>query len=306
MSLDKELSRIVEGASHIEKLGFEAGYKVHSKKAGPKVVIFGIIHGDEKCGFYAIKNLLQEFAARDLELTCGELTFALGNLRAFDSNERYTEENLNRVFRDNLPDAPTNYERERAKILRSLLRGVDFFLDLHATTQASDPFLMCEPHLIDDARRIGAAKIVTGWGTLGDGSVAGDTETYALSHGAKAFTMENGHLAWEGGAQCAYDTSIGFLRYAGVITNVAAAALPSSQIFHLTRVQTYERPGFKYSKSFKTFDLLRAGELIGTDDTKEFRAAEACTIIMPALPDKKKPGEDLFLIAGLPRVLGNT
>lgn len=100
-----------------------------------------------------------------------------------------------------------------------------------------------------------------GWATLGDLSVAGDTETYALRYGVRGFTMENGQWCWEGSAACALNVASRFLSYSGL---QAASSLPSvqQQIFTLFHVQNKLREGFRYARAWNTFDVVERGTVI--------------------------------------------
>jgi succinylglutamate desuccinylase len=147
----------------VEKLEIPAAFRISASAPGPKAVIFGSIHGDEPAGYLAIKELLTHFASGTLELLRGSLTVAIGNELALERRVRQVEQNLNRLFVPNPPAAPTCYEERRAKALMPLLAGADYLMDLHATSQATPPFAMCEAHLLEEARAMGFARIVTGW-----------------------------------------------------------------------------------------------------------------------------------------------
>jgi predicted deacylase len=263
---------------------------------GPRVLVFGGIHGNERGGWQAVAELIRQFCAGSRTLERGSLTLAIGNLPAIQKEVRYVSHNLNRLFRDELNDRDLSPEHRRAAELRQLIGNADFLLDLHATTAPSLPFLMCEEHLIADARSIGAERIVVGWGTLGEDSIGGDTETYALSHGVRAFTMENGQWCWEQSANCALDVATRFLTYTGVEVSGSLVA-SSSKIFRLFEVQNKVRDGFLYQQAWSTFDRLAAHQVIGYDSVEKFLAPKECVIIMPGNPERLQVGEDLYLLA---------
>ena len=64
------------------------------EKEGPTSIILAGVHGDEKCGVEAFKKLLP-----NLQIEKGRVWFGYGNPRAIEENKRFTEANLNRMFK---------------------------------------------------------------------------------------------------------------------------------------------------------------------------------------------------------------
>lgn len=90
--------------------------KLEAPKEGPTSIILAAVHGNEKAGLKALKQILP-----DLDLDKGEVFFGCGNPKAAEENKRYTEANLNRLFisRDSLSEKQKNsYEFKRANYLR--------------------------------------------------------------------------------------------------------------------------------------------------------------------------------------------
>jgi predicted deacylase len=285
--------------ANISKLSWPYCYEIKSNRPGPVVSILGSIHGDELCGHDTIKNLLQDFASGKLSLVAGVLRLGLGNLAALEAKNRYCEFNLNRLFRAETRSLPKSYEVTRAIELMDFLQGTDVLFDLHSTTEPSEPFLLCENFVAPDGSQFSPFPIVTGWCSLGDASVAGDTESYVNSLGGKSYTFESGWKDWPGSSDCAYEMSIRMLTYYGLIKgeNKFSELSARASVFELFAVQNLLRPDMRYSRKFKTFDPLSAGELIASDSDQEFRAPCDCVIVMPANPAFKKPGEDVYFLA---------
>jgi predicted deacylase len=122
-------------------------WQTSASHPGPHVVVLGGVHGDEKTGIQAVKNLHHLFASGEETLSRGKLTLVLGNEEAIRIHQRGTapEHNLNRMFTRGHLEGPTLdfYESFRAKQLAPLLRSADISLDIHSTSIPSRPFLPC-------------------------------------------------------------------------------------------------------------------------------------------------------------------
>ena len=279
--VDRQLAALVAGAPTIEKLDVPAAFRIAAPAKGPKVVIFGSIHGDEPAGFLGIKELLTQFASGQLKLHRGSLTLAVGNELGLERRVREVERNLNRLFKSEPIAAPGCYEERRAEELKGLLIGADYMMDLHATSQPTPPFAMCESHLLDEARAMGFARIVTGWGELGDDTLGGDTETYFNSLGGKGFTVETGQRDDPSGPANAIDAARRMLQHIGLLPYEAAADAEPAAYKLIASIKVDEGT-FRYARPFGSFDELAEGELIGREGEREQRAPRDCALVMPS------------------------
>ena len=73
---------------------FEEITQLAGKEKGSTSIILAGIHGDEKCGVEALRKILP-----NLEIERGRILFGYGNPRAIEAHQRFTEANLNRMFR---------------------------------------------------------------------------------------------------------------------------------------------------------------------------------------------------------------
>src|SRR5262245_9999684 len=161
---------------------------------GPRVVFFSGIHGNEVSGVHAIEKLLFDFFGGARILKRGALTLVRANERALEVEQRYLELNMNRLFREAYADGVdrTCYEYVRTQQLKPLLESCDYFLDFHSAPSAQEPFLVAERKAVDFYSKLGIEQIITGWSKFSAGSIGGDTENFAGSHGAIAATLESG------------------------------------------------------------------------------------------------------------------
>lgn len=106
---------------------------------GKNVLIFGAVHGDETCGVEAIHAVMDEIKESKLLLKAGSVTFVpIANPLAHEQGKRFVDQNLNRLFYKH--SNPSKYEEHVANALYPMFGGMDYFLDIHSTLKASEPF----------------------------------------------------------------------------------------------------------------------------------------------------------------------
>jgi succinylglutamate desuccinylase len=240
---------------------------------------------------------MREFSERRLQLSKGSLVLAIGNAEALQRKVRYVGENMNRQF--HLSQAPkgTDYEKRRVEELKAILHSkITLLLDLHATSAPSIPYAMIERPFLERSQDLQFETIVTGWGELGDASVAGDTQTFAESLGAWGITMENGQLSSPSSTDSAIATSLRVLSRMGV-EGCPKLEPRRSVIYEMTEVYQQKRNSFRYEKPFSNLEKLERGQLIGADELEQFFAPRDydAVMILPGTPGPGlKPGENLF------------
>ena len=112
---------------------------------GPALLVLGAVHGNEVCGAWAIKGLL-EAGVRPRQ---GRLTLAFCNLAAFDRFDpanhdasRFVDEDLNRQWSPDRIAAGGTLERRRAAALRPFVEQADWLLDLHSMHEPGQPLAL--------------------------------------------------------------------------------------------------------------------------------------------------------------------
>jgi predicted deacylase len=123
------------GAWRAGNTGTEGVWRFDSGAPGRHVMIAALVHGNELCGAWALKGLLEA----GLRPAQGTLTLAFCNLAAFDRFDaadhdasRFVEQDMNRQWSDARMDAADTLERRRAAQLRPFVREADWLLDLHS------------------------------------------------------------------------------------------------------------------------------------------------------------------------------
>ena len=279
----------------IEELNIPGVVRFSGDLSGPSIVILGGVHGDEPCGVFAVEKLRSLLATGERILTRGTLTLITANLEALAHNKRFMETNLNRLFKDN-SGATHSSEVRRAEELKPLLANTDFVLDLHSTSQPSPAFIVCEAGDRSFAEMLGIKWVVTGWAAL-DPALEGDTCTWANKHGAQAVTLECGQHTDPDAPLVAFSTAMRALSGLGMIeTPIVKEQVEPPQFLALYHAHILSQRGFVYARSFRGFDPIAEGEIIGTDANGDHRAPRASRIVFPADPTTITLNTELFML----------
>ncbi|MCB0446156.1 MAG: succinylglutamate desuccinylase/aspartoacylase family protein [Gelidibacter sp.] len=145
-SLDKTIT--------VDRIIFE---KKGSKKE-PTVVFFACVHGNETAGVFALKEVLDQLNESQIN---GAIYAIVGNLKALEANQRYIDEDLNRIWTKfkinqiNTKHRLSSEEKEQKEIFQILERiigehsGPLYFIDLHTTSSKTLPFITINDALIN-------------------------------------------------------------------------------------------------------------------------------------------------------------
>ena len=125
--------------------GVEGVWQFDSGMPGRHVLLTALVHGNEICGAWALKGLL-EAGVRPQR---GRLTLAFCNLDAFDRFDpadhdasSMVEEDLNRQWLVERMHAANTLERRRAAELRPFVESADWLLDLHSMHERGAPLML--------------------------------------------------------------------------------------------------------------------------------------------------------------------
>ncbi len=258
------------------------------KEAGPTSIILVGVHGDERCGVQALENLLPTLA-----ISKGRVWIGYGNPPAIQANVRYTEANLNRMFKPNSQlsaDDKKSYEYGRAKFLKKYLDQASALLDVHASfTPDTQTFIICEDNASNTAKYLPMDLVVSGF----DRVQPGGTDYYMNANGKIGICIECGYLGNEKSTKIAEESILAFLSARGHIER-------KTPKYSQSRIQIYDMyisktSNFMLSKSFEDFEKISEGQLIGIDGQEEVRATRNCIILFAR--NREKIGDEAFLLA---------
>ncbi|MDW5442858.1 succinylglutamate desuccinylase/aspartoacylase family protein [Polaromonas sp. SM01] len=305
----------------------------HGLAPGPRLLVLGAVHGNEVCGARAITQLLQEIDSGQLNIERGTVTFVpVTNPLAYQLKQRTGDRNLNRNM---APSAiPQDFEDRIANVLCPLLDTHDALLDLHSFHTGGAPFVMVGPqnntgplepfsHAAEEmqlALHTGPHRIVEGWldtyargvqrraATASANGAAraqtlvtnpnygvGTTE-YMRSRGGYGVTLECGQHDDPHAVQVARHAILQTLALLGLVSQPLKPEPQAREILRLVDVLDREHIGDRFSREWRSFDAVKAGELIGVRYSgEEIKAPEDAFVVFPN--PRGEPGQEWFYLA---------
>lgn len=306
----------------------------HGLAPGPRLLVTGAVHGNETCGTRAITQLMEEIDNGKLGIERGTVTFVpVTNPLAYRLKQRMGERNLNRNM---APSAiPQDFEDRIANVLCPLLDAHDVLLDLHSFHTGGAPFVMIGPqnntgalepfdHAAEEmqlALHTGPHRIVEGWletyargvqrraataaGAAGgaraqtlvtDPNYGVGTTEYMRSRGGYGVTLECGQHDDPQAVQVARHAIQQTLGLLGLITQKPAPVPMAREILRLVDVVDREHAGDTFTREWRSFDAVKAGEAIGTRNGGAPIAAPADGFVVFPNP-RGEVGQEWFYFA---------
>ncbi|MDX2027743.1 MAG: succinylglutamate desuccinylase/aspartoacylase family protein [Alphaproteobacteria bacterium] len=261
---------------------------------GPRFLVIGAVHGNEKCGTAAIRRLIGDIDSGTVKIARGRVTFVpIANPRAYEADVRFTERNLNRYL--GRMEKPDTYEARIGNVLCPLLEDCDVLLDIHSYTVGGAPFILAnqgDAKGFDFARNLGGYTIMTGWAEAyahsgrrketSDEESTGTTE-YARKFGAAALTIECGQHKDPQAPEVAYQAIRNALRYLNMVDepSMARPAPSGSLLVTLTQVFYRDDEGH-FPKNWKNLEPVTKGETLAFHaDGRPIPAPANGVIVMP-------------------------
>ena len=272
----------------------------HGLAPGPRLLVLGAVHGNETCGTQAITQIMSELDSGALTVERGAVTFVpVTNPLAYQLGQRIGDRNLNRNM---APSAiPQDFEDRIANVLCPLLDAHDALLDLHSFHTGGAPFVMIGPqnnrgglepfaHADEEmqlALHTGPHRIVEGWldtyargvqrraaapaapGNNREQSLVTDpnygvgTTEYMRSRSGYAVTLECGQHDDPQAVQIARHAILQTLALLGISSLPLAPVQGELEILRLVDVTDREHAGDTFSREWRSFDAVKAGEVIG-------------------------------------------
>jgi Succinylglutamate desuccinylase / Aspartoacylase family len=279
---------------------------------GPFTAITCLIHGNEICGPWAIKELLESIQANKFNLKHGKLCLIMCNLDAFDSfnpadlhASRFVEEDMNRVWSIDKLQSASTLERKRANVLLPFLKQADYLLDLHSMHDPGDPLLLTGLSRRDFEF---AQKLKLPGHIIVDAGHAEGVRLRDYKPEATALLVECGfHLA-ASSKIVAQQSVAKFLIATGqadidmfdeswALQDLANSEFVSKEVAvtHAIVAKTNE---LKFKEDWQNMQTLpKEGQLLAVDGNTIFRTPyDNCTLIMPSLK-QLRPGVTVVRLA---------
>lgn len=269
----------------------------YSGKNGKNLLVFGAVHGNEKCGTKAIKKIISEIENGEILLQSGTVTFVpVANPKAYDEHVRYIDKNLNRIF---FKDYECHsYEASIVGDLIKLIDECDYFLDLHSYSYGKGPFMFQDnetPETDEFAASFNISPILTGWKALHGEDGPRTSTDYALTAGKAGVTIECGQHDDPDAVPVAYNAIKDALSFLCITEK---SEEQDKEKGHKVRLmsQVIKVEEGDMIKDWQNMDPITEGELIAiTASGQEIIAPHNGYIIMPH--HTQKIGEEWFYTA---------
>jgi predicted deacylase len=280
--------------------GVEGVWSFDSGTPGRHVMIAALVHGNELCGAWAIKGLLE---AR-LRPARGRLTLALCNLDAFDRFDignhdasRFVDEDMNRQWTSLRFSDPLTVERRRVAQLLPFVASADWLLDLHSMHESCAPLALTgsSTRNVELAIRMKAPQHIVIDAGHQDGVRMRDFGRFAPEpHGdpsARSILVECGFHGDPHSRDVAQDQCVRFLKLSGIVepdTDLLTQwRLPDAQepwILQVTGAVVAQSPRFHFVAPYTGLEVIpRQGTVIGYDDKMEVKTPhDNCVLVMPS------------------------
>ena len=274
-----------------------------SKQDGPTVMVTALIHGNELCGAWALKELLEH----GVHLAKGRLILVFCNLAAFNSFDvdnhdasRFVEEDMNRVWQLDKLNDPFTQERQRAKELVEWLAEADYLLDLHSMHEPSVPLLMTGmlQRNVELATRLGTPRHVIMDAGHKDGTRMRDFGPFSDPQGcAQALLIECGFHGELSSIAVARELVGRIIVESEIMAEEELPdnwSLPSKEpqtVLKVTDAVVATSMDLTFTEDYQGMECIaKAGTVIGQNDGKPIVTPyDNCYLIMPSLR-QLKPG----------------
>lgn len=249
------------------------------------IIIVGT-HGNERCGIEAAERLIPT-----LTIKKGRVLFAYGNPEAIEQNIRFTEANLNRMFKsdDFLSEKEkSSYEYARAQVLKGYMNLADALLDVHASnTPNSKPFIICDERLNPIAKYLPFDLVVNGFNEIQPGG----TESYMHAKESFGICIECGYVNDNNSTDIAERAILAFLAERGHIDQ--EKVIYDQSVIEVDKLYLTKTDSFETERQFEDFEKMTKGQLIGTDGGENIYADKDGVIIFAR--NRNNTGEEGFV-----------
>ena len=308
--------------------------RIAGSKPGPTVVLIGGMHGNEPSGVIAIQNVINKIELQSIPVH-GELIGITGNLKALAANQRFLDQDLNRLWNQDFtqrfqqPDGPTterlvseyDEQREIFEIIDPVLdrhgyhgsgpstvKHGAYFLDLHTTSAQTEPFIGINDQLSNRKFAL-QFPVPTVLGI--EEYLSGPLLSYLNDFGPVALAFEAGQH--EDPASIEIHTAFAWLALinAGLISSkdvpdisvyqrVLKDAVKSGMGIYevIYRHEIMDSDGFEMRPGYRNFSSVSKGETLADDRVGAVKAPHVARIFMPLY--QRSGNDGFFLVRRVP------
>ena len=265
-------------------------------------MVSGLIHGNELCGAWALKELL----GAGVRPEQGSLTLAFCNLDAFDRFDlndhdasRFVDEDMNRQWIPERIQAGNTHERRRVAALKPFVERADWLLDLHSMHEPGLPLSLVGTHErnLKLARQMRSPEYVVVDAGHQDGVRMRDFGRFGQADadqpGTRSLLIECGFHVDRTSLVVARDQCFRFLVQAGSISESSARRwMPGWKqsdatrqwALYVTSPVVARNEHFSFTRPFAGLERIPlAGTVIGYNDGEPVTTPyENCVLVMPS------------------------
>ena len=282
--------------------GTEGVWHFDSGLPGRQVLVSALIHGNELCGAWALKGVLES----GLRPQAGSLTLMFCNLAAFDRFDpanhdaaRFVEQDMNRQWSDERMDAADSLERRRCAALRPFVARADWLLDLHSMHEPCAPLLLTgmQARNLALAKQMAAPEHIVIDAGHQDGTRMRDYGRFGLPDAqagdSRSLLVECGFHGDPASRAVAQDQCLRFIAAAGIVDTAELARLlpgwrltdaPRQWALQVTGPVVAKNERFTFTEAFTGLEVIaRAGTVIGDNDGEPVTTPyDDCVLVMPS------------------------
>ena len=282
--------------------GTEGVWHFDSGLPGRQVLVSALIHGNELCGAWALKGLLES----GLRPQAGSLTLMFCNLAAFDRFDaanhdaaRFVEQDMNRQWSDERMDAADSLERRRCAALRPFVARADWLLDLHSMHEPCAPLLLTgvQPRNLALAKQMAAPEHIVIDAGHQDGTRMRDYGRFGLPDAqagdSRSLLVECGFHGDPASRAVAQDQCLRFIEASGIVDGAELARLlpgwrltdaPRQWALQVTGPVVAKSERFAFTQPFTGLEVIaQAGTVIGDNDGEPVTTPyDDCVLVMPS------------------------
>lgn len=282
--------------------GVEGVWHFDSNAPGRHVMLSALVHGNELCGAWVLKELLDAGVRPER----GSLTLAFCNLDAFDrfdANDsdasRFVEEDLNRQWTPARMGNASTRERQRAAELEPFVKRTNWLLDLHSMHEPGLPLSLAgtHPRNLALARQLRSPEHVVVDAGHQDGVRMRDYGQFGMPDhdqpDTRSLLIECGYHGDHASVGVARDQCIRFLTVAGTLAEASAQrSLPGWRkpdatrqwALHVTDAVVAKSSNFAFTHPFQGLEQIpQAGTVIGDNDGEPVTTPyDNCVLVMPS------------------------
>jgi predicted deacylase len=283
--------------------GVEGVWRFDSGKSGLHVMISCLVHGNELCGAWALKGVLES----GLRPEYGQLTLVFANLRAFERFDpanhdisRFVDEDMNRLWMPERIAQAMTLERHRIAQLEPFVKQADWLLDLHSMHEIGQPLLLTglQPRNQWLAKELGnPIHVVVDVGHA-EGVRMRDYGHFGMSDEqapqTRSLLIECGFHRDPQSKAVAQDMVSRFLVASGCLSEASVQhflphwRLPSASeqwALEVTGAVVAKTSNFQFTEGFKGLEMIaKAGTVIGDNDGEAVVTPyDDCVLVMPSV-----------------------